>query len=88
MSFTHDTEFAYALAPMAEAMANATPLVVGDVDSRHALREPIVWHADTAQAMPSDVTDHQKPRHRRGIPRSCSTHRRGAGPRRDPDALA
>lgn len=37
MSLTLDPEIAEALAPMAGAMANATPPAVGDVEARRSL---------------------------------------------------
>jgi hypothetical protein len=38
MSFTFDPQFAAAIAPMGEAMANATPPAVGDIEGRRAPR--------------------------------------------------
>jgi hypothetical protein len=60
MSFTFDAEFAAAIAPMGEAMANATPPAVGDIEARRAMWEPIIGGADVAQPIPADVksTDH------------------------------
>jgi acetyl esterase/lipase len=55
MSFTYDPEFAAAIAPMAGAMADATPPAVGDVEARRALWEPIIAAAGTAQPIPADV---------------------------------
>ena len=56
MSFTYDPEFAAAIAPMSEAMADATPPAVGDIDGRRALWEAIIGSADVAQPIPGDVT--------------------------------
>jgi hypothetical protein len=56
MSFTYDPEFAAAVAPMSQAMANATPPAVGDIDGRRALWEAIIGNADVAQPIPGDVT--------------------------------
>ena len=55
MSLTLDPEIAAALAPMADAMAQATPPAVGDVEARRALWEPIIGAAGTAQPIPADV---------------------------------
>jgi acetyl esterase/lipase len=55
MSFTFDPEFAAAIAPMGEAMANATPPAIGDIEARRALWEPIIGGADAAQPIPADV---------------------------------
>jgi acetyl esterase/lipase len=55
MSFTFDPEFAAAIAPMGEAMANATPPPIGDIEARRAMWEPIIGGADVAQPIPADV---------------------------------
>jgi acetyl esterase/lipase len=55
MPFTFDPEFAAAIAPMGEAMANATPPAIGDIEARRALWEPIIGGADAAQPIPADV---------------------------------
>jgi acetyl esterase/lipase len=55
MSLSLDPEIAEALAPMAAAMADATPPAVGDVEARRALWEPIIGAAGTAQPIPADV---------------------------------
>ena len=61
MPFTLDPEFEAAMAPMAEAMAGATPPAVGDIAGRRALWEPIIGAAGSAQPIPDDVshTDHR-----------------------------
>ena len=56
MPFTLDPEFAAAIAPIGEAMANATPPAVGDVEARRAMWEPIIGAAGAAQPTPTDVT--------------------------------
>ncbi|MCZ1004130.1 alpha/beta hydrolase [Streptomyces mirabilis] len=56
MSLGFDPEFAQVFAPMAEAMAHATPPEVGDVPARRALWEPIIGAASAAQPIPTDVT--------------------------------
>ncbi|GAB3969147.1 alpha/beta hydrolase [Actinoallomurus acanthiterrae] len=56
MSLSLDPEIAEALAPMAGAMADATPPAVGDVAARRAIWEPIIGAAGTAQPIPADVT--------------------------------
>ena len=56
MSLGLDPEIATALAPMAGAMAAATPPAVGDVEARRAMWEPIIGAAGTAQPIPADVT--------------------------------
>jgi acetyl esterase/lipase len=56
MSLGLDPEIATALAPMAGAMADATPPAVGDVEARRAMWEPIIGAAGTAQPIPADVT--------------------------------
>lgn len=56
MPFTLDPEFAAAIAPLGEAMANATPPAVGDVEARRAMWEPIIGAAGAAQPTPTDVT--------------------------------
>ena len=45
---------------MGEAMANATPPAVGDIEARRVMWEPIIGGADVAQPIPADVksTDH------------------------------
>lgn len=65
MPFTFDPEFAAAIAPMSEAMANATPPAVGDIEARRAMWEPIIGDADVAQPIPADVksTDHYATAH-------------------------
>ncbi|MFD3807494.1 alpha/beta hydrolase [Streptomyces sp. NPDC058611] len=55
MSFTFDPQVAEALAPMADAMADATPPPVGDVAARRAVLEGLIGHTDTAQPTPDDV---------------------------------
>ncbi|MDH6546173.1 alpha/beta hydrolase [Streptomyces sp. SAI-041] len=55
MTLSLDPEIAQALAPMAGAMADATPPAVGDVAARRALWEPIIGAAGTAQPIPADV---------------------------------
>jgi acetyl esterase/lipase len=55
MALSLDPEIAAALAPMAGAMADATPPAVGDVAARRALWEPIIGAASTAQPIPADV---------------------------------
>lgn len=50
-----DPEIAEALAPMAGAMADATPPAVGDVAAQRALWEPIIGAAGTAQPIPAEV---------------------------------
>ncbi|MFD0359974.1 alpha/beta hydrolase [Nocardia sp. GCM10030253] len=56
MSFTLDPQVADALAPMAAAMADSTPPLVGDVDARRAILEQVIAHTDTAQPAAADVT--------------------------------
>ncbi|MDH6589807.1 acetyl esterase/lipase [Streptomyces sp. SAI-133] len=56
MTLSLDPEIAQALAPMAGAMADATPPAVGDVAAQRALWEPIIGAAGTAQPIPADVT--------------------------------
>ncbi|MEU1449405.1 alpha/beta hydrolase [Streptomyces mirabilis] len=56
MSLGFDPEFAQGFAPMAEAMAHATPPAVGDVPARRAMWEPIIGAASAAQPIPTDVT--------------------------------
>ncbi|WP_405662611.1 alpha/beta hydrolase [Streptomyces sp. NBC_00079] len=56
MSLSFDPEFAQVFAPMAEAMAGATPPPVGDVAARRAMWEPIIGAASAAQPVPADVT--------------------------------
>ncbi|MEU8911379.1 oxidoreductase [Streptomyces mirabilis] len=56
MSIGFDPEFAQVFAPMAEAMAHATPPAVGDVPARRAMWEPIIGAASAAQPIPTDVT--------------------------------
>lgn len=56
MSLGFDPEFAQIFAPMAEAMAHATPPAVGDVPARRAMWEPIIGAASAAQPIPTDVT--------------------------------
>ena len=55
MTFTFDPEFAAALAPMAEAMAESTPPPVGDVKARRATFEAIIASTGAAQPTPPDV---------------------------------
>src|SRR5688572_32222765 len=55
MALSLDPEIAEALAPMAGAMADATPPAVGDVAARRAMWEPIIGAAGTAQPIPADV---------------------------------
>jgi hypothetical protein len=56
MSFAFDPEFAAALAPMAEAMAETTPPPVGDVQTRRETFEAIIASAGAEQPTPPDVT--------------------------------
>jgi acetyl esterase/lipase len=56
LPFALDPQFASAIAPMADAMADATPPAVGDVEGRRAMWEPIIGAASTAQPIPADVT--------------------------------
>ncbi|MFJ1973944.1 alpha/beta hydrolase [Streptomyces sp. NPDC087903] len=56
MSLGFDPEFVQVFAPMAEAMAHATPPAVGDVSARRAMWEPIIGAASAAQPIPTDVT--------------------------------
>ena len=56
MTLAFDPEFAAALAPMAEAMAETTPPPVGDVHTRRATLEAIIASAGAAQPTPPDVT--------------------------------
>jgi acetyl esterase/lipase len=55
MALSLDPEIAQALAPMAGAMADATPPAVGDIAARRAMWEPIIGAAGTAQPVPADV---------------------------------
>ncbi len=55
MSLSLDPEIAEALAPMAGAMADATPPAVGDIAARRAMWEPIIGAASAAQPIPADV---------------------------------
>jgi acetyl esterase/lipase len=55
MALSLDPEIAEAPAPMAGAMADATPPAVGDIAARRALWEPIIGAAATAQPIPVDV---------------------------------
>jgi hypothetical protein len=55
MTLAFDPEFAAALAPMAEAMAETTPPPVGDVHTRRASLEAIIAGAGAAQPTPPDV---------------------------------
>ncbi|MEV2235796.1 alpha/beta hydrolase [Streptomyces phaeochromogenes] len=55
MALSLDPEIAEALAPMAGAMADATPPAVGDIAARRAMWEPIIGAAGTAQPIPADV---------------------------------
>jgi acetyl esterase/lipase len=55
MTLSLDPEIAAALAPVAGAMADATPPAVGDVAARRAMWEPIIGAASTAQPIPADV---------------------------------
>lgn len=55
MALSLDPEIAQALAPMAGAMADATPPAVGDIAARRAMWEPIIGAAGTAQPIPDDV---------------------------------
>lgn len=55
MALSLDPEIAAALAPMAGAMADATPPAVGDVPARRAMWEPIIGAAGAAQPIPADV---------------------------------
>ncbi|MFF0767326.1 alpha/beta hydrolase [Nonomuraea wenchangensis] len=56
MSLSLDPEIAEALAPMADAMAEAIRPEVGDIEGRRAFWEPIIGAASNAQPMPADVT--------------------------------
>jgi hypothetical protein len=56
MTFAFDPEFAAALAPMAEAMAETTPPPVGDVQTRRETFEANIASAGAAQPTPPDVT--------------------------------
>jgi acetyl esterase/lipase len=56
MTFALDPEFATALAPNAEAMAESTPPPVGDVKTRRATFEAIIASANAAQPTELDVT--------------------------------
>ena len=56
MTFALDPEFAAALAPNAEAMAESTPPPVGDVKTRRATFEAIIASANAAQPTAPDVT--------------------------------
>ncbi|MFE1839891.1 alpha/beta hydrolase [Streptomyces sviceus] len=55
MALSLDPEIAQALAPMAGAMADATPPAVGDIAARRATWEPIIGAAGTVQPIPDDV---------------------------------
>ncbi|OLF15215.1 alpha/beta hydrolase [Actinophytocola xanthii] len=55
MSLSLDPQIAEALAPMAGAMADATPPAVGDIAARRAMWEPIIGAAGAAQPIPADV---------------------------------
>ncbi|MFI6566006.1 hypothetical protein [Streptomyces sp. NPDC050534] len=55
MALSRDPETAIAPAPMAGAMADATPPAVGDIAARRALWEPIIGAVGTAQPIPDDV---------------------------------
>ncbi|WP_245697582.1 hypothetical protein [Streptomyces phaeochromogenes] len=55
MALSLDPEIAEVLAPMAGAMADATPPAVGDIAARRAMWEPIIGAAGTAQPIPADV---------------------------------
>jgi hypothetical protein len=61
MSLRLDPEIAEALAPMAGAMADATPPAVGDVAAQRALWEPIIGAAGAAQPIPADVNTSDTP---------------------------
>ncbi|GIH94253.1 alpha/beta hydrolase [Planobispora siamensis] len=56
MSFTLDPQVAQALAPIAAAMAGATPPPAGDVAARRTALEALIAHTDAAQPTPDDVT--------------------------------
>lgn len=56
MSFTLDPQLAIALAPMAEALKDATPPPAGDVAGRREAFEPMIAHANAAPGTPDDVT--------------------------------
>jgi hypothetical protein len=56
MTFALDPEFAAALAPNAEAMAESTPPPVGDVKTRRATFEAIIVSANAVQPTLQDVT--------------------------------
>ena len=58
MALSLDSEIAEALAPMAGAMADATPPAVGDVAARRAMWEPIIGAAGTAQPGPAVLFCH------------------------------
>ena len=55
MAFMLDPEVAVALEPMAAAMANMVPPLVGDVQSRHPMIEDVMAQTAAAQPMPTDV---------------------------------
>jgi hypothetical protein len=56
MVFTLDPAVAKALEPMAAAMADAVPPLVGDVDSRRPVLDAIMAQTAAAQPMRTDVT--------------------------------
>ncbi|MET7455883.1 alpha/beta hydrolase [Streptomyces sp. NPDC005574] len=56
MPLSYDPEFTEVFAPMALAMAGATPPAVGDVPARRAMWEPIIGASSAAQPIPADVT--------------------------------
>ena len=61
MTFTLDPEVAIALEPMAAAMADKVPPLVGDVESRRPAIDAVMAQTAAAQPMPADVksTDFQ-----------------------------
>lgn len=56
MTFTLDPQVAAILAPMAEAMADAPPLAVGDVATRRVVLEAMMAQTAALQPTPADVT--------------------------------
>src|SRR6266516_2112160 len=56
MAFALDPEFAAAMAPFAEAMAEEVPLPPGDVESRRVAVEALQTQMHNALPMPHDVT--------------------------------
>jgi len=56
MTFTLDPQVETALAPMAEALADAPQPAVGDAETRRAMLDPVFAAAGAAQQMPNDVS--------------------------------